>query len=357
MQSLRRDVLVGVFVLLGLGGLGALAVLFGQNPTWLATSNTYALEIQFPAAGGIRAGNVVTVNGIQVGRVMEVGLFDAARLDADYNVRVLVAIDTKYTIPDGSTAVTNEPVFGQGRPEIRIEPGPSTNAALGPGARITGRVLGAVESIFPSNLVSTVTNTAEQIRQTGRALDPVLTDLHEILGQRTPAQADAMGEGRGNLSTAVARFDQLMASMTNLIGEPQTQSQLRDTITNLYRATEDGKEIAAKLKTATDEATALIAEARKSLGTVERTFANADARVTELGGRFNQGFGKLDTLLDGLNRVVIPLSRGEGTIGRLLTDNDLYEALVMTMQKLTATLTEYQALAREWQKGRVRVGL
>ena len=36
-------------------------------------------------------------------------------------------------------------------------------------------------------------------------------------------------------------------------------------------------------------------------------------------------------------------------------DNDLYEAVVVTIKRLSATITDYQLLAKEWQKGKVKV--
>ena len=356
MKDVRRNLIVGFFVLIGLVGLGVLAVLFGQNPTWLQGSDTYPIEIQFRTAGGVRTGNIVTVNGIQVGRVVEVGLFEPGRLDAEFNVRVVAAIEKKYLIPDGSTAITSEPVLGQGRPSVQIEPGPSTNPPLGPGARISGRVLGAVESIFPSHIVTTFTSTAEQISMTGKALTPVLEDLHLILQKRSPEEADRLGAGAGNLASAVARFDELMKNLNELSGDPDTRNQLRNSIANLYQMSEDGRVVMTDLKSATASATDLMSEARKSVSTIESTMANVNTRVNDVGTRFASGFEKLDQLLSALNKVIQPISRGQGTIGKLFTDNELYEALVLTMQRLAATITDYQALAREWQKGKVKVG-
>lgn len=354
MKSGRRNVVVGLFVLCGFVGLGLLALLFGKQPTWLAGGNTYPIEIQFHHAGGMRAGNVVTVNGIEVGRVTEISLYDPEHLDAEYNVRVTVAMRKQFQIPDGSTAVTTEPVLGQGRPNIQIEPGLSSNPPLVSGARIPGRVLGAVESIFPSHIISTFTNTAEQIRTTGQALTPVLDDLHELLDRRSPREVDIAGK-QGNLSSAMARFDQIMRDLTGYIGDTNTQQEFRLSMANIYQMTEHGKLAAEDIRLAAVEARQFVGEARRTVATAEKTMQSVDSRMSEVTTRLSGSFGKADQFLDSLLQITTPIARGEGTLGRMLRDNELYEAVVLTMRRLSAMIAEYQALAKEWQKGKVRV--
>lgn len=356
MSETRRNVLVGLFVVVGLAGMATLSVLFGQRPTWLAPRDTYALEIQFRSAGGIRTGNIVTVNGIEVGRVVSVGLYDPQRLDAEFNVRVVASIRNEFQIPDGSTAVTTEPVMGQGRPNLEIEPGPSTNPPLQAGARIYGRVLGAVEAIFPSHIVSTFTSTAEQIRITGQALTPVLQDLHDILEKRSPESVDSATASQGNLSSATARLDSMIKNLNEYVGQPDTKDQFRLTMSNIYEVSADAREVMTDLRAAAQEAQALVADARKTATVADRTLTNLEARFGEVGTRVNGSLTKVDQVVDTLGHILLPVSRGQGTIGKLFADNELYEAMVLTMRRLAAMITEYQALAKEWQKGKVRVG-
>jgi ABC-type transporter Mla subunit MlaD len=355
MKSARRNVVVGLFVVVATFGLAGLALVFGQQPAFLVGGNTYPIEIQLPHAGGVRTGNIVTVNGIEIGRVTSIGLYDPERLSAEYNVRVVVAVNNKFQIPEGSTAVTAEPVFGQGRPNIRIEPGPPDAPPLPPGARIPGRVLGAVESIFPSHIITTFTNTADQIRITGEALNPVLEDLHELLAKRTPEEVDIGGK-IGNLSSSMARFDMIMRDLSNYVGDRNSQEQFKLSMANVYEMTENGKQAMLNIRTAAEEARQLVADGRKTLTAADTTMQTLTSRIGDLSGRMTTTLGKADVFLDGLNAIVAPISRGEGTIGRMVKDNELYEALVLTMKRLSAMLTEYQALAKEWQKGRVKVG-
>ena len=138
MEETRRNLWVGIFVVLGMAALGTLIVIFGRGPTWLVRGGTYPLHIHFDWVADIRPGNLVNVKGITVGRVEHVGLLDAKRFDA--GVDVCVAIESQYWLPEGSRALTTESVLGQGRPPIEIIPGPMDAEPLAPGASIKGRV-------------------------------------------------------------------------------------------------------------------------------------------------------------------------------------------------------------------------
>ena len=49
--------------------------------------------------------------------------------------------------------------------------------------------------------------------------------------------------------------------------------------------------------------------------------------------------------------------RGEGTLGRLLMDDRLYESLVLTFRRLAETVEEFRLLVKDWQRRGVKFGL
>lgn len=352
MQETRQNLLIGLFVLCGLAALGTLIVLFGQGPTALLGGEGMPLDIHFKSASGIRAGNQVTVGGIEVGRVRDVQFIDPRRYDV--GVKVVVVIDTGYQIPHGSRAITTEPVLGQGRPPIEIIPG-SANTFLAAGSSIPGEVRSALDAFLPRQILSTLDKTATHIGEAAAALTPVLEDLHEVLVKRGPGEVDRPGGLQGNLSSAAARFDSALKHFNEVLGDPQTQSQLKEAIANLHIMTEDGKVVFADLKAASQEvrevageAKALVADARSSLQRVEGEVA-ATARD------FRSTLDRGSRLLDSIHEITAVINRGEGTIGRLVYDGKLYEALVLTAERLGQTVEEARLLIKDWQKGRVRV--
>jgi phospholipid/cholesterol/gamma-HCH transport system substrate-binding protein len=355
MNEARQNLLVGIFVLAGLAALGTLAVLFGRTPAEMLGGAGYVLHVNFDSAGGIREGNPVTLNGLEIGRVIEVGF--ASMEDFTRGVRVTLLINREYEgkIPRGSRAITSKPGLGMGRPPIEIIPGPPTMGMLRPGDQIPGELRDVITSFIPDDLRFTFQRTANRIDEAAAALTPVLKDLHEILVKRTPEEVDRVGGPPGNLASAMARLDSSLKHFNDVLGDPTSKSQLKEAIANLHSITEDGKAAAASLRAGSDEAREVIREAKtlvsNARGTVERldqeiTAVSRDARDT-----LERGSLLMDTLID----ITGSINRGEGTLGRLVRDSKLFDALVFTFEKAGQALEEFRILVKDWQKGKVRV--
>ena len=54
MEEQRRNLLVGLFVLVGIVAACTLIVLFGQAPTWIMHGDTYPLHVHFDEITGVR---------------------------------------------------------------------------------------------------------------------------------------------------------------------------------------------------------------------------------------------------------------------------------------------------------------
>ncbi|MBK9120176.1 MAG: MCE family protein [Phycisphaerales bacterium] len=379
MNETRRNVLVGVFVLVGIGALGALIVLFGRMPVFFQTG-TYALEVEFDGVTGVRAGNQVIFKGLEIGRVEGVSFAEPGapvpELDSEGKLKkstgpaqvlgertavvVRLSIDQKYRVPVGSTARTMTPMLGQGRPPIEIVPGPPGTGVLEPGVpipRISGRVQGALDSLIPEAMVTTFETTARNIGDAAEALTPVLDELRLLLKQTSPELVDAPGGPQGNISSAVARLDAAVKHFNEVLGDPNVKSRLREIVDNAHQISVEGKAMVGDLKGAAEEARALIADAREFAQKADGTLENVDQRVTEVGRALVNTLDQADQLLTSLHGISATVARGEGSVGRFLMEDKFYESLLITTERLTMLLDEFRALVEEWRKGKIRVAL
>ncbi len=363
MEETRRNLIVGLFVLIGLAGLGTLIILFGRGPTWLTQGGTYPMTVRFDHGEGIRTGSLVTLNGITIGRVQSVEVADLDRPGEGVYVRV--TIEEPYKLPLGTTAETTEPVLGQGRPPIRMVPPSKEELALLPegadrwlaaGSEITGINRGAIETFFPPDVVDQFTLTARQIGDAADALTPVLAEVEKILEERTPGEVDA-GTIQGNLSSALARLDHSLAHFNEVLGDPEVRSQLRDSISNLHEMTERGTAVMEDVELAAKDSRGLIEDTRTFVGNANDTLARVDTRVTELSRATLDSLERADTLLDNLNAVGEQVRKGEGTVGRFIMDDELYESLLFTIQRLARATEEFEALLKQWREDKVRIGM
>lgn len=97
-RSPMRDLLVGVFVLIGLGAVAYLSISVGG-----ATYNGpggFPVYAAFDQTGGLKPRAPVVISGVKVGQVTRISLDDRyrARVDLDLDPRVKIPTDTTASI-------------------------------------------------------------------------------------------------------------------------------------------------------------------------------------------------------------------------------------------------------------------
>jgi phospholipid/cholesterol/gamma-HCH transport system substrate-binding protein len=111
-----RDLMVGVFVLIGLAALAYLSVSLGG----LTYANTGGLRLVavFDEIGGLKPRAQVVVGGVKVGQVA------AIELDPDFRARVTLDLDSGLEIPDDTSAsILTSGLLGD--KYVALEPGGS----------------------------------------------------------------------------------------------------------------------------------------------------------------------------------------------------------------------------------------
>jgi phospholipid/cholesterol/gamma-HCH transport system substrate-binding protein len=366
MDETRRNVMVGLFVLCGLVALGGLILLFGQGPRWLVRGNTYTLTVVFDSVAGVRSGTPVTVKGKQIGHVQDVrfarapGAVDDGQprvIDLAAGVEVILAIESRYRLPVGSQAETVAAgLLGGGRPPIEIALGDPAAGYLEPDVgRMTGVTRDAMSAIFPTDMVANFDRTAVQIGEAAAALKPVLHSLNAMLEPRSPADVDVPDGAPGNLASAATRLDALLKHFNAVLGDPDQQSRLIATLDNVHGMSADGREMMANLKRASTEAETVIARTGAVVDQADAAVANFDRHLGDVARATLTDLEKAGRVLDQLQSAATDVAQGDGTVGKLLRDDRLYEAAVLTARRLAAVIEDFGELIKEWRKGKIRV--
>jgi phospholipid/cholesterol/gamma-HCH transport system substrate-binding protein len=74
MEKAKLEMVVGVFVLVGMACLGYLAIKLGKLE--LVSGNVYEVDAQFNSASGLKPGSTIEIAGVEVGRVRGIVLND-----------------------------------------------------------------------------------------------------------------------------------------------------------------------------------------------------------------------------------------------------------------------------------------
>lgn len=95
MKRNTLELAVGLFMLIGFGAFGYLALQLGEVP-YLTAGRTYILKAEFDNVAGVKKGASVQIAGVPVGEVAEISLSEreAALLSMRIDKRMQVPIDS-----------------------------------------------------------------------------------------------------------------------------------------------------------------------------------------------------------------------------------------------------------------------
>ncbi len=354
MKERRRNILIGLFVLGGIVCLTVLILLFGAFPN-VISGRAYKVTVYF--AGPVEYVPVETdvfMMGKRIGRTVGI---DWRSGDPSLGVEAVAEVEQDIRIPVNAVAEFKGAALGFGRPSISIlvpqapetAPLPTDGSAV-----IPGKVVGAFEQIIPKEMGVTLQQATARIGELAQTLTPAARDLHDLLKPTSLTEVGA-DQAMANVSTVVQRMDRVLANVNDVIGEPAVKQNLIATVENMRSASEQLQTALVDIQAFAAAARDVADGARDLPEEVQALLADTRARIDRVARNITTNTDNLDKVLVGLDQVVQKVNRGEGTLGSLLTDNSLYEALLLTIRRLGATIQDLQALIKAWEEEGVKI--
>ncbi|MEN6475287.1 MAG: MlaD family protein [Syntrophaceae bacterium] len=267
---MTNEARVGLFVFIVIGIFVVLSMKIGELS--FNKKATYPMSMVFSSVEGLKPGSNLELAGVVVGKVTRI------QLNKDYSATVSADVDEDIMLPIDSTAsISTKGVLGD--KIITLSPG-MAKSYLKPNGNL------ARTEMPPS-------------------LDYLMTQLGEI----------------------ATNLADLTSSLNTALGGEEGLSNLRGIMENLNALTFD-------LKT-------LVADNRDQIDT---TIANIDTTS----GNLALLTGNLNQASEGINRIVGNVQAGQGTLGKLVTDEQLYTSLTETttkLQMLTDKMVEDNSIA------------
>lgn len=128
MKQSRLELIVGVFVLLGLAAVAYLALRIGAGA--LVGADTYSLKARFSNSGGLKPGSSVLIAGVSIGRVESVALNPV-----DYSAIIGFSLRQDVKLPvDSIASIKTSGLIGD--KFLALSPG-AEDEMLAPGALIS----------------------------------------------------------------------------------------------------------------------------------------------------------------------------------------------------------------------------
>ncbi len=291
MKRSHLDLLVGLFVLSALALLMWSTMRIGALPG-LSVKEGRMFLARFDNVGGLDLETDVLVAGVPVGKVAKIEL-------EGHDARVTLRIeDPQLRIPiDSVVAIRSRGLLGER--VLEILPGDSEQRLVSGGA-------------------FTRTQAA--------------ADIDLLIERATQVAGD---------------IQEVSATFRNVLGGPDGEEALQEVLSNM-------RAVSWELRRVVETNEAGIERIVKNLDAFSSDVAaltqNNREGIDELVQGLRTASRKLNRALDSLANLSGKVERGEGTVGKLLTDDSLYQELDATLTDARATLREVRRAAEEVQE-------
>jgi len=291
----RRNIIVGIFVLVAMCVLAWLIYIFGELPTTVSKWDSFQVFAQFPTAPGVQKDTPVRLCGYQIGRVTKVMPPERRRdlnTGLEYHQAVVVlSIDKKYVnIPSNVDVKMMTRGLGSSYIELTVDP---------------------CEPPTP--------------RDPNRPETKYLVNGMWLQGSTGMTSEFFPEESQKKLDGLVNSLTTLIANANDILGDQRNKDNLRTTLANLSTAS---------------------GQAAKSLEEFQKFSASAVSASEQLGKTLSQ-----------LRLILEKVNNGDGTAGKFVNDGRLYEDLLDTTEQLQLLLQDLKSFVAEYRAKGIKIKL
>lgn len=292
-----KELKAGLIALLAIVGF-VILFQFMKGKRLFTTDNIFYAK--FDNVEGLEASNPVSINGLKVGQVDEI--VPVTEKDGKIHFVVKVTVDDEFIFSKKSTLEIFEPGLMSGK-QMRV------NLAYGnPMAKDGDTLAGAFTLSMMNNISSQVGPVKDQLQIVMKRVDSLTNNANQILNDQNKAEIKALLQ---NLNRTVASFEGTSRQTNALLAnnDPRVQKVL-------------------------DNANLATISARTAIDKYGRVAEQVDVQ------KLNNTIDKLSLTADKLNGVISGIQNGEGSLGKLTKDEELYRNLNESSQNLNKLILD-----------------
>lgn len=265
----------------------------------------------FPNSGGVAVASSVMVNGVVVGKVVDVELTNDK--DSSKKVKMTFNIqESTFKIPKGSTIEAGSlDLFNKG---LIIEINPDlSNGFCKPGDFLVG----VVTVDITSQVKAYADPLVQKVQKALSSIDKMVNSLSAFWDDS--ANSEIKGSLK-ELKVAIHKLANIAGEVESLVG--QEKVKFSKIMTNV-------ESISFNLKKSNDQISGILGNAKKF----------TDDLVT---ADFKMVINNASTTLKNLNAILDDAQKGQGTLGKLINDDKLYDELVHSNLELQNLVNDIQ---------------
>ena len=286
-MNLSKEIKTAIFILSGFG-------LFFIGFNYLKSNDVFVRDnifyVVYDDAEGLLVGTPVTIQGFQVGTIDEVSL-----LPGNKNIVVRFRVEEKYEFSKNSVARIYEAGLLGGK-SLAVKPKFDDAENAQSGDTLQGVIAPGLTDLVNEKL----TPLQEKIESMITHADSVLIAFNFVLDANVQFQLKSSIE---NLNASISNFRSISETIDRSLSENGT---LHQTFDNLAELSEDLSVVSSSLKE-----------------------ANLDVTFEDLG-----------SAVSNLSQILNRLEKGEGSLGKLITKEDLHQSLEQTNEQIQLLLED-----------------
>jgi phospholipid/cholesterol/gamma-HCH transport system substrate-binding protein len=297
---MRRELKIGIFLAGTFLILGIFIFIVGDMSTWFRKSG-YALVAHFQSVTGLEKLDAVRLAGVKIGYVKEIRL-------AKRQAEVVMAISPEYQVPKGSkAALASLGLIGQ--KYIEITPGDQA-ANFEPGG-----ALESTQAISFDQIGELALSIGEEVKNVSKSLNEITgqesrADIRETLRSLNGFTQDLksfMDENKKDLHAGIQSFSQTARELDQRVGA--VTKNLDETINSIKGIAQENR---GAVKSDVDKLGAVLDDLKESVRLLRQSLEKID--------------------------------KGEGTVGKLIQDPELYDKAKSTLASVENTVAPLRSV-------------
>lgn len=328
---------VGAVVVAGAAVTVVMTLFFGA---WQKLKPHYQIRIVFPEAPGVKVDTPVRKSGVLIGRVSEVKLWEEGSKEEDKgSILVVAAVDQEFKLRQRETCrIAQSSLFGDSVLEFvpctekelaaRFDKakGFDPNALIGDGDLLSGEVTSTPARLM-ANLEHNVQEALDSVAKAGNEVRKMAGNVNQTLGDNKQEIPELMAKTKQTIET----LNTTLKTVNAILGDEEFVGSLRKSLREV-------PELLIKTRGTLDKVDGAITEFRGATQKVQESLEHlqpfTDA-IGEDGPRIIKKVAASSDELDQFLKILVgfanQLKSGDGTLGKLVRDDEVYQRLLSTM--------------------------
>ncbi|KAA2216164.1 MlaD family protein [Chryseobacterium sediminis] len=299
-MKFSKELKAGVITLLAIVGFVVLFQ-FMKGKSLFTTDNIFYAK--YDNVEGLAQSAAVSINGLKVGQVDKI--IPLTSKDGKINFVVKITVDNKFEFSKNSSLEIFEPGLMSGK-EMRV------NLVYGgPTAKDGDTLKGAFKLGMMGSLSSQVGPVKDQLQVVLHRVDSLMANANLLVDAQNRAEIKAL---LSNLNKTVGALQATAGSVNNLVGHNDP-----------------------KLQKVLDDASLTMQSGKVTLDKYGNLAQSIDTK------QLNATIANLDATVGKLNQVIGGIDKGEGSLGKLMKDDQLYNNLNSASSNLNTLIEDMKA--------------